>query len=60
MKIHKESIAKARNQLGEVIGRARYGDEVTILLNRDKEVAAVVSIEFLNRAIEALEITVDE
>lgn len=47
-------IADARNGLADVINRARYLDEVTVLTHRKKRVAAVVSIDFYERALEAL------
>lgn len=40
---HRAKIAEARNVLGEVISRARYADEPTILINRTKEAAVIVS-----------------
>lgn len=58
---HRAKIAEARNVLGEVISRARYADEPTILINRNKEAAVVVSHPFYEQAlrdrelIEALE-----
>lgn len=54
MKIHRQSTASARNELGEVIGRARYGNETTILMNKKNEAAAIVSIQFLKDAMKAL------
>jgi prevent-host-death family protein len=42
---HRAKIAEARNVLGEVIARARFGGESTVLINRGKEAAAVVSYE---------------
>lgn len=53
-KEHRAKIAEARNVLGEVISRARYADEPTILVNRGKEAAVVVSFDFYVRACEAL------
>lgn len=47
-------IADARNGLADVINRARYRDEVTVLTHRGRRVAAVVSIEFYERALAAL------
>lgn len=47
---HRAKIAEARNVLGEVIARARFGGEVTVLVNRGKDAAAVVSPEFYERA----------
>ena len=49
-----ERIADARNALADVINRARYTDETTVLTHRKKRVAAVVSIEFYERALAAL------
>lgn len=43
--VHRSQIAEARNVLGEVIARARYGGEPTILINRGKEAAVIVSYE---------------
>jgi prevent-host-death family protein len=59
MKIHRQSTADARNELGQVIGRATFGNEPTILLNRKKEVAVVVSMEFFEKAMEALDLKED-
>lgn len=42
---HRAKIAEARNVLGEVISRARYAGEPTILINRGKEAAVIVSYE---------------
>jgi len=42
---HRAKIAEARNVLGEVISRARYGGESTVLINRGKEAAVIVSYE---------------
>lgn len=42
---HRAKIAEARNILGEVIARARFGGEPTILINRGKEAAVIVSYE---------------
>ena len=43
--IHRNQIAEARNVLGEVIARARFGGEPTVLINRGKNAGAVVSYE---------------
>lgn len=48
---HRAKIAEARNVLGEVISRARYADEPTILINRGKEAAVIVSHPFYEQAI---------
>jgi prevent-host-death family protein len=42
---HRAKIAEARNVLGEVISRARYAGEPTVLINRGKNAAAIVSYE---------------
>lgn len=47
---HRAKIAEARNVLGEVISRARYADEPTILINRGKEAAVIVGPDFYERA----------
>lgn len=47
---HRAKIAEARNVLGEVIARARFAGEPTILINRGKEAAVVVSHEFFEQA----------
>ncbi|WP_439947235.1 type II toxin-antitoxin system prevent-host-death family antitoxin [Streptomyces sp. BBFR109] len=63
---HRAKIAEARNVLGEVISRARYADEPTILINRGKEAAVIVSHPFYEQAlrdralIEALEQRAEE
>ncbi|MGQ5576719.1 type II toxin-antitoxin system prevent-host-death family antitoxin [Streptomyces sp. ECR3.8] len=48
---HRAKIAEARNVLGEVISRARYADEPTILVNRGKEAAVIVSHPFYEQAL---------
>ncbi len=47
---HRAKIAEARNVLGEVISRARYAGEPTILINRGKEAAVIVSHPFYEQA----------
>ncbi|XVV35039.1 type II toxin-antitoxin system prevent-host-death family antitoxin [Streptomyces sp. CA-100214] len=42
---HTERIADVRNSFADAVGRARYSDEPTILTNRGKRVAAVVSMD---------------
>ena len=49
--VHRAQIAEARNILGEVIARARFGGEPTILVNRGKEAAAIVSMDFYEQAL---------
>lgn len=51
---HRAKIADARNVLGEVISRARFGGEPTVLMNRGKEAAVIVSFDLYERAMEAL------
>lgn len=51
---HEQAINQARNKLAEIIERARYYDEPTLLLNRGKPTAAVVGIDFYERALAAL------
>ena len=43
--VHRNQIAEARNVLGEVIARARFAGEPTVLINRGKEAAVIVSYE---------------
>ncbi|MYS16584.1 type II toxin-antitoxin system prevent-host-death family antitoxin [Streptomyces sp. SID4982] len=43
--IHRNQIAEARNVLGEVIARARFAGEPTVLINRGKQAAVIVSYE---------------
>lgn len=43
--IHRNKIAEARNVLGEVIARARFAGEPTVLINRGKPAAVIVSYE---------------
>lgn len=47
---HRAKIAEARNILGEVISRARYAGEPTVLVNRGKEAAVIVSYDFYEQA----------
>lgn len=51
---HRAKIADARNVLGEVISRARFGGETTVLINRGKEAAVIVPFDFYERALAAL------
>lgn len=53
-KEHRAKIAEARNVLGEVISRARYAGETTVLMNRGKEAAVLVPYDWYKRALEAL------
>ncbi|NED75320.1 type II toxin-antitoxin system Phd/YefM family antitoxin [Streptomyces sp. SID9944] len=43
--VHRNQIAEARNVLGEVIARARFAGEPTVLINRGKQAAVIVSYE---------------
>lgn len=51
---HEERIADVRNALADAINLARYRDEVTVLTHRSKRVAALVSMDFYERACAAL------
>lgn len=51
---HEDRIADVRNALADAINKARYRDEVTVLTSRGKRVAALVSMDFYQRALEAL------
>ena len=51
---HRSQIAEARNVLGQVISRARFGGEATVLINRGAEAAVIVPFDFYERACEAL------
>ncbi|MFI5629152.1 type II toxin-antitoxin system prevent-host-death family antitoxin [Streptomyces sp. NPDC051664] len=51
---HRAKIAEARNVLGEVISRARFAGEPTILVNRGKEAAVIVPYDLYERAMTAL------
>ncbi|MCK1813305.1 type II toxin-antitoxin system prevent-host-death family antitoxin [Streptomyces sp. XM4011] len=51
---HRAKIADARNVLGEVISRARFAGETTVLMNRGKEAAVIVPFDFYERALAAL------
>ena len=48
---HRAKIAEARNVLGEVISRARYAGEPTVLINRGKEAAVIVGYDFYEQAL---------
>jgi prevent-host-death family protein len=47
------SVAEARKDLAEIINRAAYSRERTLITRRDSDVAAVISIEEL-RLLDAL------
>jgi prevent-host-death family protein len=51
---HEERIADVRNSFAEAVGRARYSGEVTVLTSRGKRAAAIVPLDFYERALEAL------
>lgn len=51
---HEARIADVRNSLADAIERARYYDETTVLTNRKKRVAVIVSMDFYDRALAAL------
>jgi prevent-host-death family protein len=50
-KEHQEKIADFRNSIADVIERARYFDETTVLTSRGKRVAVVVGMDFYERAL---------
>lgn len=43
--VHRNQIAEARNVLGQVIARARFAGEPTILINRGQNAGVIVSYE---------------
>jgi hypothetical protein len=43
--VHHNQIAEARNVLGQVIARARFGGEPTVLINRGQKAGAIVNYE---------------
>ena len=43
--VHQNQIAEARNVLGQVIARARFGGEPTVLINRGQKAGVIVSYE---------------
>ncbi len=51
---HEERIADVRNSFADAVGRARYSGEVTVLTSRGKRAAAIVPMDFYERALEAL------
>lgn len=51
MKDNHISISEAKGRLGELVKRAAYGKEHFILEFRDKPQAAIVSIDYLQRAL---------
>lgn len=53
-KEHQKGIAEVRNALGGAIERARYYDETTVMTSRGKRVAAIVGMDFYERALAAL------
>lgn len=55
---HTASIAEVRNSFADAIGRARYSGEPTVLTSRSKRVAAIVPLDFYERALAALGVQV--
>lgn len=51
---HQEKIADFRNSMADVIERARYFDETTVLTSRGKRVVVLVGMDFYERALAAL------
>lgn len=52
---HRAKIAEARNVLGEVIARARFANEPTVLVNRGKDAAVIVGPDFYEEALRNIE-----
>jgi prevent-host-death family protein len=50
--VREVSIANARKILGDVVGRTQHGGSPTILVNRKKRVAALISMDFYDAASE--------
>lgn len=51
---HEQKIADVRNALATAIERVRYFDETTVMTSRGKRVAAIVPMDFYERAMAAL------
>ncbi|WP_329368869.1 type II toxin-antitoxin system prevent-host-death family antitoxin [Streptomyces sp. NBC_00669] len=51
---HEARIADVRNSFADAVGRARYSGEVTVLTSRGKRAAAIVPMDFYERALAAL------
>lgn len=51
---YETSIATVRNSFAKAIGRARYSGAVTVLTSRNKRAAAIVPMDFYERALVAL------
>jgi prevent-host-death family protein len=51
---HEARIADVRNSFADAVGRARYSGEVTVLTSRGKRAAAIVPMDFYERALTAL------
>lgn len=51
---YEKSIAEVRNSFAESVGRARYSGAVTVLTSRSKRAAAIVPMDFYERALAAL------
>ncbi|GGZ23805.1 hypothetical protein GCM10010387_16300 [Streptomyces inusitatus] len=56
---YEQSIAKVRNSFADAVGRARYNGAITVLTSRSKRAAAIVPMEFYERALVALGESVD-
>ncbi|MBO0773666.1 MAG: type II toxin-antitoxin system Phd/YefM family antitoxin [Actinobacteria bacterium] len=52
-------ISEAREHLGEVVGRARYGHQDTVLTHYGHPVAVVISIERYQHLVHALDGTAE-
>lgn len=51
---HEARIADVRNSFANAVGRARYSGEVTVLTSHGKRAAAIVPMDFYERALAAL------
>jgi prevent-host-death family protein len=51
---HHQGQTEARNEFGAVISRARYAGEPTVLINRNRESAVVISYALYEKAMAAL------
>jgi prevent-host-death family protein len=52
--MNEESIERARLKLGEVVDRARFADQFTVITRQGKPAAVVVSVEWLEHTRSAL------
>ncbi|MDX2919679.1 type II toxin-antitoxin system prevent-host-death family antitoxin [Streptomyces sp. NE06-03C] len=57
---YSQSIAQVRNSFADAVGRARYSGDITVLTSRNKRAAAIVPMDFYERALVALGETVEQ